>query len=320
MKARVVAGVFCVVALSAGLMVRLPSQPSFNGSTAGCSGGGCHALTDGIVAASATGFNVSVTVSGTTGNVAGELVDSTGTVVAVDELTSSNPFILTAPAPGNYVVNAGHKSARVYDSVKVNVSVPLPIQLSSFVGLQVGPRAVRLTWETISESNNYGFTVERRLAGEGTYTPIPNSFVAGHGTTTVPQRYEFIDEDATAGVSYYRLAQTDLDGSIHYSEALRISSPTAVAEEVPHWYELGQNYPNPFNPSTAVPYHLASASDVRLEVYDVRGIRVVTLVNERQSPGEYRAKFDGAGLSSGVYLYRLTAGSFQSTRKLLLTK
>ncbi len=320
MKARLVTGIGVLLALTMGLFLNLPSQPSFNGSGPGCGGAGCHTLTAGIVAATPTGLNVSVTVSGTTGNVAGELVDSTGTVVAVNELTSSNPFVLTAPRPGKYVVNAGNKSARVYGIDTVNVNNPLPIRLSMFTGTVEGAGVVRLVWETISEVNNYGFTVERRLASEGMFSEVPNSFVAGHGTTTTSYRYEYTDNNAVPGISYYRLAQRDLDGAVHYSEAVRVSTVTAVKEEVPHWYELGQNYPNPFNPTTSIPYHIATPTDVRLELFDVAGSRVATLVEEYQSPGEYRAKLDGTRLSSGVYLYRLTAGGFTSARKLLLTK
>jgi hypothetical protein len=320
MKARLVAGVGVLLALTTGVFLNLPSQPSFNGSTASCGGGGCHTLTAGIVTAIPTGLNVSITVSGTSGNVAGELVDSTGTVVTVNNSTSSNPFILTAPRAGNYVVNAGHKSPQVYGTVAVNVNTPLPIRLSMFTGTMVGENSAHLVWETISEVNNYGFTVERRLASEGTFSEVPNSFIAGHGTTTTPYRYEYTDNNAVQGISYYRLAQRDLDGAVHYSEPVRVATVTAVKEEVPHWYELGQNYPNPFNPTTSIPYHIANPSDVKLELFDVAGSLVATLVEGYQSPGEYRAKLDGTRLSSGVYLYRLTAGRFTAAKKLLLTK
>jgi hypothetical protein len=179
---------------------------------------------------------------------------------------------------------------------------------------------VRLTWQTISEVNNFGFIVERRLSGDGTYAALPNSFVAGHGTTTMPQRYEYTDENAVQGVSYYRLAQTDLDGSVHYSEAVRMTSLTAVREELPHWFELGQNFPNPFNPTTWIPYHIASPTRVRLELVDLTGRVVATLVDAVQFPGEYRTRLDAATLPSGVYVYRLTAGGFTAARKILVMK
>lgn len=101
------------------------SEPSFNGTNPGCDGSGCHTLEDGLVSASVTGLDVAITVSGTTSSIAGELVDGNGTVVAVNNSTSNNPFTLTAPGPGTYTVNAGFKSPspRRWDSVLVNISV-----------------------------------------------------------------------------------------------------------------------------------------------------------------------------------------------------
>jgi len=321
MKGRLVAGFLCVGALTAGLIASLPSQPSFDGATAGCSGGGCHTLTPGIVSAVAVGLNVTVTLSGTTAKVGGELVNGSGTVVSSNDGTSTNPFVLTAPGPGDYVVNAGYKSpSRDYATVNINIPDPVPIQLSSFVGLRISPRAVRLTWETISEINNYGFTVERRLSGEESFALIPNSFVAGHGTTNTPQKYEFTDEDAPTGVSDYRLAQVDLDGSVHFSESIRISSVTAVAGGIALTYELGQNYPNPFNPGTTIRYALPNSSHVTLTVFNTLGEQVALLQNGEREAGYHEVMFDASGLPSGVYFYRLTAGDFVQTKKLLVAK
>lgn len=101
------------------------SEPGFNGSNPGCDGSGCHNLEDGIVSAEVTGFDVAISVSGTTSSVAGELVDETGTVVAVNNSTGNNPFTLTAPGPGVFRVNAGFKNPnpRRWDSVMVNISI-----------------------------------------------------------------------------------------------------------------------------------------------------------------------------------------------------
>jgi thermitase len=80
------------------------------------------------------------------------------------------------------------------------------------------------------------------------------------------------------------------------------------------------NYPNPFNPTTVIHYHLPAASDVRLEVFDVVGRRVATLVEGVHEAGEYQVMFDGSRLSSGVYIYRFQAGDFVQSRKLTLIK
>ncbi len=85
-------------------------------------------------------------------------------------------------------------------------------------------------------------------------------------------------------------------------------------------FSLKQNYPNPFNPSTTIYYDLAKASTVKLEVYNVLGQKVSTLVNSRQLKGAYQVVFDGANLTSGVYFYKIEAGEFSSVKKMLLVK
>ena len=97
---------------------------------------------------------------------------------------------------------------------------------------------------------------------------------------------------------------------------------TSVAEKggVPKEYALQQNYPNPFNPSTIIRFELPRASQVNLKVYNVLGQEVVTLVDEDRPPGIYDVQFSAMSLSSGMYLYRLRAGEFVATRRLMLLK
>ena len=83
---------------------------------------------------------------------------------------------------------------------------------------------------------------------------------------------------------------------------------------------LSQNYPNPFNPTTLISYQLPVSGQVTLKVYDMLGREIATLVSERENAGSYSVKFDGSRLSSGVYFYRLQAGSFSQTKKLMLVK
>jgi hypothetical protein len=112
----------------------------------------------------------------------------------------------------------------------------------------------------------------------------------------------------------------DLDGTVHYTEPIRVDGTTSVAESVPGRFELSQNYPNPFNPETTILYRLASQSHVTLTVFDPLGRTVVTLTSDVQQPGTHAVRFDGHGLASGVYLYRLTAGNFVQTHKMLLVR
>lgn len=99
--------------------------------------------------------------------------------------------------------------------------------------------------------------------------------------------------------------------------------PVGVEDEnnyVADDFSLEQNYPNPFNPSTSIQYRVSSISNVSLKVYDVLGTEVAILVNEEKPAGTYEVKFNAAGLSSGIYFYKLQAGSLVETKKMLLLK
>lgn len=94
----------------------------------------------------------------------------------------------------------------------------------------------------------------------------------------------------------------------------------ADARGLPGTFELSQNYPNPFNPTTAIRYSLPEATEVTLDVYDMLGRRVSTLVNARQPPGSYSVDFDASHLANGLYLYTISAGAYRATRKMVVLK
>lgn len=91
-------------------------------------------------------------------------------------------------------------------------------------------------------------------------------------------------------------------------------------EIIPTVFKINQNYPNPFNPSTVISWQLPVNSHVLIKVYDILGREIKTLVDENKEAGYYKINFDGSSLASGVYIYRLTAGTFNSTKKMLLVK
>ena len=93
-----------------------------------------------------------------------------------------------------------------------------------------------------------------------------------------------------------------------------------IASALPRSFQLEQNYPNPFNPSTTISYQLSEVSIVKLNVYDILGRQVATLVNGRQNAGNYNVTFNASNLSTGVYFYRLQAGTYSNTKKLMLIK
>ncbi len=133
----------------------------------------------------------------------------------------------------------------------------------------------------------------------------------------------FIDSSVTSKAAYYyRLSMIMKDSTELQSYPVMVNAvPTAVVERnTPVRFELFDNYPNPFNPSTVISYQLAVNSAVALRIYDVLGREVRTLVAGRQEAGKHSVTFDAGSLPSGVYFYRLSAGSFVQTKKLVLLK
>ncbi|MCC6397830.1 MAG: T9SS type A sorting domain-containing protein [Bacteroidetes bacterium] len=199
---------------------------------------------------------------------------------------------------------------------------PLPVQLSSFTAAMIqSSGGVLLKWTTLSETNNYGFEVQKSLEGSDSWQTIEGSFVAGNGTTLESHSYSYTDVSVTPGVWYYRLKQIDLDDAVHYSESIKPSGVTDVKEkEIPKEFALDQNYPNPFNPSTVINFALPRESKVSLEVYNLIGQRVAVLVNEVKPAGYHSLRFNGASFSSGIYFYSLVAGETKFLRKMVLVK
>ena len=135
-----------------------------------------------------------------------------------------------------------------------------------------------------------------------------------------PIKYQLVIEDS----AYPRYTQSvELQPQKDTTILNQMQTVTGVSNdrsEVPTSYSLAQNYPNPFNPTTTIKYNLAKPGYVILEVYDVLG-RMVANLNEGYEPaGSYSVTFDGSRLASGVYFYRLSAGSYTSLRKMMLLK
>jgi hypothetical protein len=120
-------------------------------------------------------------------------------------------------------------------------------------------------------------------------------------------------------------AKFDVDGSVTLNDNSEIALAKASVRQIPSQYELSQNYPNPFNPSTTIKYALATDSRVSIHIYNMLGEKVRTLVNNQQEAGYYSVQWDGSNdynqkVSSGIYIYRLEAGSFVQTKKMNLIK
>ena len=189
-------------------------------------------------------------------------------------------------------------------------SVPIPVELTAF-SASYANGSVLLKWTTASETNNQGFEIQRRSLGE--YETL--GFVDGNGTTTMSQSYSFTDNEVGNGVYNYRLKQVDYDGTFSYSNVINVNV------SVPLQFELAQNYPNPFNPTTTINYQTATAVNVNLTIFNMLGEVVDVLINDQfTEAGTHSVRFDASNLASGTYIYRLSAGDFVQTKKMMLTK
>jgi hypothetical protein len=193
--------------------------------------------------------------------------------------------------------------------------IPVPVELTTFTA-EVKTREVVLMWTTATESNNYGFEVERSK-GDDAFARI--GFVRGNGTTTQPHSYSFVDKNFKSGNYSYRLKQIDLDGAFHFSPIID------VAILPPQRFVLSQNYPNPFNADTKIEYALPEKSHVQIILYNIRGEKIKTLVDEEQEAGHHTVAWGGVDdrgrvVGSGVYIFKMTAGGFSDSKKLLLLR
>ncbi len=182
------------------------------------------------------------------------------------------------------------------------------------------------------------------LVNSGTNVPVPKvtARVRSLDTTVVIQKAELLYGDLAPGQSSFGTGTQRIryspsrpggyvvkfsidilsDGMIYWEDTFA-DAVTGVEEDdlpLPNTVALEQNYPNPFNPSTTIRYGLPNRSSVILTVFNTLGQQVATLVQGEQEAGYHEVKFDGSGLSSGVYFYRLRAGSFVQTRKLAIVR
>jgi len=204
-----------------------------------------------------------------------------------------------------------------FDLSNVNfvIEETIPVELLSFVA-QRTDAGVELNWKTATETNNSGFIIERSKDGEN-FTQI--GFVNGRGTTTEITSYNYLDTEIETGKYYYRLKQTDFDGTFKYLNVV------LVDVGLPKQFELSQNHPNPFNPATTIKFQLPVDSNVKIELFNSIGQKVSELLNNDLAGGVHEVTFEDSNLSTGIYYYTMSAigkdgKNFTSTKKMILMK
>jgi hypothetical protein len=210
------------------------------------------------------------------------------------------------------------------DGIRVATSweAPLPITLAYLTAqLASNGRSVQVNWETLTEVNNFGFWVEKSPNDQRHYVEIPGSFTPGHGTSTEPHHYSFMDNSISSGAWYYRLRQQDLDNTVHYSDGVRLDVLTDVKEQAPREFALFQNYPNPFNPTTEIKFTIEENGMAVLKLFNILGQEVATLfAGDAEAGHYYRISVDGSNFGSGVYFYSLESGQKKDNKKMLLLR
>ncbi len=204
----------------------------------------------------------------------------------------------------------------------------LPVELISFSGKSVNASVI-LNWETASEVENLGFIIERRQSAEewveiASYKTNEN--LRGQGSVTHNTSYSFSDEAVIPGQTYlYRLGDVDYSGKLKYHHEISVTVNAIDDTEHPKTFVLRPAYPNPFNPTTRIQYDLLKAANITVDIYDITGKLVKILINQQQEPGLKQVAWDatdrtGNQVGASIYLYRIDAGNYSKTGKLILIK
>lgn len=192
-----------------------------------------------------------------------------------------------------------------------------PVELISFSSSIKNNKDVMLEWSTASETNGYGFELQRSESNSNDFQKI--SFISSEGTTSMPKHYCYVDKDLAIGEYFYRLKQIDLDGSYQFSDTIQVTVGLNME------FALCQNSPNPFNSVTTISYNLPSACHVELTVYNISGQEVNKLIDDFQKAGSHAAKWDGRNsegkeVTSGLYYYKICTPYESQFRRMLLLR
>jgi uncharacterized membrane protein len=220
------------------------------------------------------------------------------------------PFANSISADGLTIVGTAYPLGGGPNAYVVKLPNVLPVEITSFAATNFG-NTIELNWSTATETNNLGFAVERKV-NNNDWALI--GFVNGNGTSTQPNFYSFTDNSISTNKYFYRLKQQDFDGSFEYSNIVEVYVNTASE------FYLSQNYPNPFNPSTTIEFNIPEQGLVDLSVYNLLGEKVASLADEIMEGGNHKIEFNASELASGIYVVKISSGSFSDVIKINLLK
>jgi hypothetical protein len=201
----------------------------------------------------------------------------------------------------------------------------LPVELSSFTAVVTSENYAKLQWVTQTETGVSGFYVYRSNSSVLNTSILVSPMISATNTSQ-ESNYSFIDQEVEGNNTwYYWLQNIDLNGHSDFHGPINITLHDNVTPILPAMTEMTKAYPNPFNNITSITYLVSKSEDVKIEIYNLKGQVVRSLVSGTKNPGSYSLKWNGnndkgRSVSSGVYYIRMTAGDYITTQKVMYIK
>ncbi len=212
-----------------------------------------------------------------------------------------------------------------------NEDATLPVELSSFNAIATADNFAQISWETASESNLLGYNIYRSENENQDDALRVTATMITASNQAMGDSYSYTDDEVEMNTTYnYWLQSTDFDGTSQMFGPVTVKISGQDDNDIDNAIlrtELYGNYPNPFNPETTISYSISQAQHVRLEVYNMRGQLVKTLLNKQIETANTRLNVVWNGkdnnnndVSSGIYLYKLITDNYSKTNKMILMK
>lgn len=206
-----------------------------------------------------------------------------------------------------------------------------PAQINS-LNFQSNSDGIWINWSANAGTENFGFDVLRSISEMGEYEPINENVIPVSSSPGDVHDYSFLDEDVEPGETYYYQisdvglsGQTTVYGPVSATAGMTDVNNYTMHQQTPGDYQLGDAYPNPFNGNTSIQFRIAKPGMVKVEIYNLMGQKIRTLLSERREAGDYTANWDGKNafgktVGSGIYLYKMSIDNFKAIKRIIYLK